>query len=94
MGVLIWFVIGGVLGWMASIMSRSQGDQILSVNVIVGVAGALLGGMVISPLAGLGDIENYGLSFTSVLIALGGAVLLLALVTRFRQGRRKAKPRR
>jgi uncharacterized membrane protein YeaQ/YmgE (transglycosylase-associated protein family) len=53
----------------------------------------LLGGMLISPLLGVGDIDNYGLSFPSVLIALCGSALLLVLVNRMRRARGRARRR-
>jgi len=79
---------------MASIISDSGRQQSLAVNVMVGVAGALTGGMLIGPFLGMGDIDNFGLSFPSVLISLLSAVLLLTLVNKFpRREERKRRAR-
>ncbi|MEO6186971.1 MAG: GlsB/YeaQ/YmgE family stress response membrane protein, partial [Steroidobacteraceae bacterium] len=91
MGIVVWFVIGGVLGWMTSIIADANRQRGVAVYVLVGVTGALLGGMVLSPLIGLGEIDNYGLSFPSLLISIGGAVLLLALVSRLRRSPKKTR---
>ena len=93
MGIVIWFVIGGVLGWMASILTDAERQQSVAVNVVVGVAGALLGGMLVSPLIGVGDIDNYGLGFPGVLLALCGSVLLLILMNRMRRTRVRTRRR-
>jgi len=90
MGIVIWFVIGGVLGWMASIVVDDP-RQSMAVNVLVGVAGALIGGMLLSPLLGIGDIDNYGLSFPAVLLSLCGALLLLFMTSRIRRARLKTR---
>jgi uncharacterized membrane protein YeaQ/YmgE (transglycosylase-associated protein family) len=93
MGIVIWFVIGGVLGWMASIVTDSDRQQSVAANVMLGVLGALIGGMLVGPLIGAGDIDNYGLSFPSVLLSLCGAVGLLALVHGVRRRTRVRKRR-
>ncbi len=91
MGIVIWFVVGGVLGWMASIIADNDRQHSVAVNVLVGVTGALIGGMLISPLVGAGDMDNSGLSFPSLLIAVCGSAILLALVSRMRRSRVKAR---
>ena len=86
MGFLIWLIIGGVVGWLASLVMRTDGQQGILLNVIVGIVGAFLGGLVISPLVGVGTI-NSGISIGSVLVSLVGAIILLAIVNLFRRGR-------
>jgi len=87
MNFIIWLIIGGVVGWLASIIMRTDGQQGILLNVIVGIVGAFLGGLLISPLLGAGTINNSGLSVATFLVSLGGAVILLAIVNLFRRGR-------
>ena len=86
MGIIIWLVIGGICGWLASMIMRTDGQQGILLNVIVGIVGAFIGGWVISPMVGVGTI-NDGFSIGSVIVSLIGAVILLAIVNLFRRGR-------
>jgi uncharacterized membrane protein YeaQ/YmgE (transglycosylase-associated protein family) len=86
MNILIWLIVGGVVGWLASLIMRTDAQQGILLNVIVGIIGALIGGWVISPMVGVGTI-NEGLSIGSFLVSLVGAVVLLAIVNLFRRGR-------
>jgi uncharacterized membrane protein YeaQ/YmgE (transglycosylase-associated protein family) len=86
MGFLIWLIIGGIVGWLASLVMRTDGQQGILLNVVVGIVGAFLGGLLISPLVGVGTI-NSGISIGSVLVSLVGAIILLAIVNLFRRGR-------
>jgi uncharacterized membrane protein YeaQ/YmgE (transglycosylase-associated protein family) len=86
MGFLIWLIIGGIVGWLASLVMRTDGQQGILLNVIVGIVGAFLGGLLISPLVGVGTI-NDGISIGSIIVSLIGAVILLAIVNLFRRGR-------
>ena len=54
MGIILWLVIGGVVGWLASIVMRRDGSPGSILNIVVGIVGALLGGWLISPLVGAG----------------------------------------
>jgi len=85
MGVIIWLIIGGVVGWLASIIMRTNAQQGIILNVVVGIVGAVLGGWLISPLVGAGTI-NQGISVASFLVSLVGAIILLAIVNLFRRG--------
>jgi uncharacterized membrane protein YeaQ/YmgE (transglycosylase-associated protein family) len=85
MGIVIWLVVGGVVGWLASIVMRTDGQQGLLLNVVVGIVGALLAGFVVSPLLGVGTI-NEGISVATFLVSLVGAIILLAIVNLFRRG--------
>jgi uncharacterized membrane protein YeaQ/YmgE (transglycosylase-associated protein family) len=85
MGIIIWLVIGGIVGWLASIVMKRDGSQGIIMNVIVGIVGALLGGFLISPLVGVGTI-NSGVSIGSILVSLVGAIILLAIVNLFKRG--------
>jgi uncharacterized membrane protein YeaQ/YmgE (transglycosylase-associated protein family) len=86
MGILVWLIVGGVCGWLASIIMRTNAQQGIVLNVVVGIVGALLAGFLISPLLGVGTI-NQGLSAATFLVSLLGAVILLAIVNLFRRGK-------
>lgn len=86
MGILVWLIVGGVVGWLASIIMRTDGQQGILLNVVVGIVGALLAGFVVSPMLGIGTI-NEGISLATFLVSLVGAVILLAIVNLFRRGR-------
>jgi uncharacterized membrane protein YeaQ/YmgE (transglycosylase-associated protein family) len=78
--------VGGVVGWLASIVMRTDAQQGILLNVVVGIVGALLAGFVVSPLLGIGTI-NEGVSIATFLVSLVGAIILLAIVNLFRRGR-------
>lgn len=86
MNILIWLVVGGVIGWLASILMRTDGQQGMILNVVVGVVGAMVGGWVISPLVGVGTINQDNFSVPAMVVSLLGAVLLLAIVNLVRRG--------
>ncbi|HJY36641.1 MAG TPA: GlsB/YeaQ/YmgE family stress response membrane protein [Steroidobacteraceae bacterium] len=86
MGILVWLIVGGVVGWLASIIMRTDGQQGILLNVVVGIVGALLAGFVVSPMLGIGTI-NDGISLATFLVSLVGAIILLAIVNLFRRGR-------
>lgn len=85
MGLLIWLIVGGVVGWLASIIMRTDAQQGILLNVIVGIVGALLAGFVVSPMLGIATI-NQGVTVATFLVSLIGAVILLAIVNLFRRG--------
>lgn len=87
MNLLIWLIVGGVVGWLASLIMRTDGQQGIFLNIVVGIVGAFVGGLLLSPLFGAGTINNSGLTMGTFLVSLGGAVILLALVNLFRRGR-------
>ncbi|GLT01736.1 transglycosylase [Sphingobium jiangsuense] len=82
MGLILWLIIGGVIGWLASIIMRTDAQQGILMNIIVGIVGAFIGGMIFSG----GSINNAGLSLTSFLVSLVGAIILLAIVNLIRRG--------
>ncbi len=86
MGILVWLIVGGVVGWLASIVMRTDAQQGILLNVVVGIVGALLAGFVVSPMLGIGTI-NDGVSIATFLVSLVGAIILLAIVNLFRRGR-------
>jgi uncharacterized membrane protein YeaQ/YmgE (transglycosylase-associated protein family) len=86
MGLIILIIIGGILGWLASIVMRTDGQQGILLNVVVGIIGALLAGFILNPLIGGGNIMNGDFSGSSLLVSFLGAVVLLAIVNLVRRG--------
>jgi uncharacterized membrane protein YeaQ/YmgE (transglycosylase-associated protein family) len=86
MNLIIWLVVGGVIGWLASIVMRTDASQGILLNVVVGIIGALLAGFVIAPLFGTGTINSNDFSLSGLLVSFVGAVVLLAIVNLFRRG--------
>jgi uncharacterized membrane protein YeaQ/YmgE (transglycosylase-associated protein family) len=85
MNFIIWLVIGGIVGWLASIVMKTDAQQGMILNVVVGIVGALLGGWLISPLVGVGTINQDNFSLPAVLVSFVGALILLAIVNLFRR---------
>ena len=79
MGIIIWLIVGGICGWLASIIMKRDAQQGIFLNIIVGIVGAVLAGWLISPLVGVGTI-NDGITVGSFLVSLVGAVILLFVV--------------
>ena len=86
MNFLIWLIVGGVIGWLASIVMKTNGQQGMILNVVVGVIGAMLAGWFVSPLVGIGTINQDNFSLPGLLVSFVGAVILLAIVNLFRRG--------
>ncbi|GIZ51421.1 GlsB/YeaQ/YmgE family stress response membrane protein [Noviherbaspirillum aridicola] len=86
MNFIIWIVVGGILGWLASIVMRTDASQGMLLNIIVGIVGALLGGWLLAPLFGTGTINQNDFSISSLLVSFLGAVILLAIVNLVRRG--------
>jgi uncharacterized membrane protein YeaQ/YmgE (transglycosylase-associated protein family) len=87
MNILIWLVVGGLLGWAASRVMHTDAQQGIVLNVVVGIVGAALGGWLLSPLLGLPTINQGSLSVGSLLVSFLGAVVLLAIVNLLTRGR-------
>ena len=86
MNLIIWLVVGGVLGWLASIVMKTDAQQGILLNVVVGIVGALVAGFVIAPLFGTGTINSNDFSMSGLLVSFVGAIVLLAIVNLFRRG--------
>jgi uncharacterized membrane protein YeaQ/YmgE (transglycosylase-associated protein family) len=82
MGLILWLIIGGVIGWIASMIMRTDAQQGIFLNIVVGIVGAFLGGLIFAG----GNINNAPLNLTSFLVSLVGAVILLAIVNLVRRG--------
>jgi uncharacterized membrane protein YeaQ/YmgE (transglycosylase-associated protein family) len=87
MNFIIWIVIGGIIGWLASLVMKTDAQQGMFLNVIVGIIGALLGGWLLSPLFGAGTINANDFSVMSLVVSFLGAVILLAIVNLIFRGR-------
>jgi uncharacterized membrane protein YeaQ/YmgE (transglycosylase-associated protein family) len=85
-GFIVWIIVGGILGWIASMIMRTDGQQGTLLNIIVGIVGAVVAGWLISPLVGTGTINQGDFSLTALAVSLLGAVLLLGVVNLFRRG--------
>jgi uncharacterized membrane protein YeaQ/YmgE (transglycosylase-associated protein family) len=86
MNFILWIIIGGILGWIASIIMRTNAQQGLVLNIIVGIVGALVAGFLLTPLFGIGTINQNNFSLPALLVSLLGAIILLAIVNLFRRG--------
>ena len=87
MNFLIWLVVGGLIGWIASKVMNTDAQQGVILNIVVGIVGAFLGGMLISPLVGVPTINQNALSVSALLVSLVGAIILLAIVNLVRRGK-------
>lgn len=83
---IVWLVIGGLIGWAASLVMRTDGQQGIFLNIVVGIVGAALGGWVISPLVGVATINQGAFSVGALVVSLLGAIILLAIVNLLRRG--------
>lgn len=86
MNLILWLAVGGVIGWLASLLMKTDGQQGIILNVVVGIVGAMIGGWLISPLVGVGTINQNNFSVPAMGVSFIGAVVLLAIVNLFRRG--------
>ena len=87
MNFIIWLVVGGLVGWVASMIMKTDAQQGMILNVVVGIVGAFVGGWLISPLVGVPTINQDAFSIGALMVSLVGAIILLAVVNLFRRGR-------
>lgn len=87
MNFIIWLVIGGLIGWVASMIMKTDAQQGVFLNIVVGIVGAMLGGWLIAPLFGTGTINSNDFSIAGMAVSLLGAIVLLALVSFLRRGK-------
>jgi uncharacterized membrane protein YeaQ/YmgE (transglycosylase-associated protein family) len=86
MNIIIMLIVGGLIGWIASMVMRTNAQQGVILNIVVGIVGALLAGLLLAPMVGSGTITSGDFSLSSLLVSLVGAVVLLAIVNLFRRG--------
>ena len=82
MGIIGWIIIGGLAGWVASKIMKTDAQQGIILNIVVGIVGAVIAGL----LFGGGTSLNNGISIQTFLYSLIGAVILLAIVNLVRRG--------
>jgi uncharacterized membrane protein YeaQ/YmgE (transglycosylase-associated protein family) len=84
---IVWLIVGGIIGWIASMIMGTDHRQGPLLNIIVGIVGAFLGGLLLTPLLGVGTINQNVFSLPGLLVSLLGAIILLAIVNLFTRGR-------
>ncbi len=82
MGIILWIIFGGLVGWIASMIMKTNAQQGLILNIIIGIVGAVIGGLIMNLLGfgGVGGFTLYGF-----LVALLGAIVLIAIVRAIRR---------
>lgn len=90
MNFIIWLIVGAIVGWVASsLMGQRNG---LLMNIIVGIVGAFVAGYVLTPYFGIGTINQSNFSLATLLpvmlVSMGGAVILLFVLSLFTRRRR------
>ena len=86
MNFILWLIIGGILGWIASIIMHTNAQQGIVLNIVVGIIGAMVAGVFLTPLLGIGTINQNHLSLPALCVSLLGSIILLAIVNLFRRG--------
>jgi uncharacterized membrane protein YeaQ/YmgE (transglycosylase-associated protein family) len=86
MHFILWLIIGGILGWIASLIMHTDAQQGFFLNVVVGIIGAMVAGFLLTPLLGIGTINQNNLSLPALFVSLLGSIILLAIVNLFRLG--------
>lgn len=82
MGIIIWIIFGGLVGWIASIVTGTDPEQGIVLNVVVGIIGAIIGGFVMTF---FGENGVTGFNLYSFVVALLGAVILIVIVKALRR---------
>ncbi len=86
MGLILALIVGGIIGWLASIVMRTDAQQGILLNIVVGIVGSLLGSFLLGPLLGAEGTIMDSFSAMTLLAAFLGAIILLAIVNLFRRG--------
>lgn len=81
LSIIGWLIIGGLIGWVASIIMRTDAQQGILLNIVVGIVGAFIAGLLFT-----GGSINQDVNLTSILVSLLGAIVLLAIVNLIRRG--------
>ena len=83
---IIWIIVGGLLGWIASMIMHTDAQQGTLMNIVVGIVGAFIAGMFLSPLFGVATINQNNFSIAALAVSLLGAIILLGVLNFFRRG--------
>lgn len=86
MNLILVLIVGGIIGWLASILMRTDAQQGILLNIVVGIVGAVIAGVVVTPLIGGAPITSGSFDIMSLFASFLGAVILLALINLFRRG--------
>ena len=81
MNIIAWIIFGAIAGWIASIIMRTNGEQGPVLNIIVGIFGAVIGGFIMNK---LGNNGVTGFNIYSLVVAIVGAIVLIAIVKALR----------
>ena len=76
-GIIIWLIVGGIIGWLASLIMRTDAQQGIVLNIVVGILGSVIAGLLFHP---SGPLEGF-------IYSLIGAVILLAIINLIMRGR-------
>jgi uncharacterized membrane protein YeaQ/YmgE (transglycosylase-associated protein family) len=88
MNFIIWLIIGGLIGWLASMVMKTNAQQGIFLNIIVGIIGAMIGGWLLAPMFNASaTINQEDFSGSALVVSFLGAVILLAIVNLLRRGR-------
>lgn len=82
MGIILWIIFGALVGWVASMIMKTDAEQGAVLNIVVGIIGAVLGGWLMSL---LGERGVTGFNLYSFLVAILGAIVLIAIVKAVRR---------
>jgi len=82
MGIILWIVFGALVGWIASLIMKTDAQQGPILNIVVGIIGAVLGGWIMNF---FGEAGTTGFNLYSFIVALLGAVVLIAIVKAVRK---------
>jgi uncharacterized membrane protein YeaQ/YmgE (transglycosylase-associated protein family) len=78
--IIVWLIVGGVVGWLASLVMRTDAQQGVLLNIVVGIVGAFIAGLI------FGGGINQAITVSSFITSLIGAIILLAIVNLIRRG--------
>lgn len=82
MGIILWIIFGGLVGWVASLIMKTDNQQGIILNVAIGIVGAMLGGWLMST---LGESGVTGFNLYSFLVAVLGSVVLITVIGALRR---------
>ena len=83
---IVWIIAGAIIGWIASMIMGTNGQQGTILDIVVGIVGAFIAGVVLTPLFGISTINQSNFSLPALLVSLVGAIILLAVVKFFQRG--------
>jgi uncharacterized membrane protein YeaQ/YmgE (transglycosylase-associated protein family) len=86
MGWIVALIVGGVAGWLASLLMKRDASMGIVLNIVVGCVGSVVGNMIMGPLLGItGSVQSF--SIQGLIVAVVGASVLLGVVNLIKRGR-------